>query len=186
MSRQSGEEATEALDHIEARRSQWQRELPDLDTIGMAILGRARWITLRARKPIEAVFERYQLDTGEFDVLSTLLRSGAPYRLRPTELYTQLMISSGGLTDRLARLERAALIRRVPSPSDARSLLVELTQQGRLRTERAFREDMAVEAELLAGLSISERNQLAELLLKLGRSVTTAATTGAVQTQRSD
>ncbi|WP_181141534.1 hypothetical protein [Ciceribacter selenitireducens] len=70
----------------------------------MATLGRARWITLKVRSAVEAVFARRDLDTGEFDVLSTLLRFGPPYRLRPTELFTQLMISSGGLTNRLMRL----------------------------------------------------------------------------------
>lgn len=171
MSRQIVEPADAEYDHIDTRRAQWRREIPDLDTTGMAILGRLRWITLQARKPIEAVFARHNLDAGEFDVLSTLLRSGAPYRLRPTELYTQLMISSGGLTDRLARLERARLVRRIPSESDARSLLVELTELGQQLAERAFREDMAVEALLLAGMTDAECEQLASLLIKLDRSV---------------
>ncbi|MGL4438815.1 MAG: MarR family winged helix-turn-helix transcriptional regulator [Bosea sp. (in: a-proteobacteria)] len=144
----------------------------------MAILGRARWIALQARRPIEAVFTRHELDSGEFDVLSTLLRSGPPYRLRPTELYTQLMISSGGMTDRLARLERAGLVRRTPSESDARSSLVELTMVGRERAEAAFREDMAIEAELLAGLSGPERDQLAALLIRLAASVASVAARG--------
>ena len=108
-------------------------------------------------------------------MLSTLLRSGPPYRLRPTELYTQLMISSGGLTDRLSRLERAGLVRRTPSESDARSLMVELTIEGRERAEATFREDMALEAGLLAGLTGAERDQLAALLIKLAASVTSAA-----------
>jgi DNA-binding MarR family transcriptional regulator len=138
-----------------------------VDTIGMAILGRARLITLLARGPIERVFARHGMDTGEFDVLATLLRSGPPYRLRPTELYTSLMISSGGLTDRLARLEKAGLVARTPSETDARSLLVELTSEGRARAETAFCEDMAVEASLLEGLSKPEREKLASLLAQL-------------------
>ncbi len=56
------------------------------------------------------------------------------------------MISSGGLTDRLNRLTKAGLITRPPSPEDRRSLLVQLTEEGRTRVETAFREDMAVEA----------------------------------------
>jgi DNA-binding MarR family transcriptional regulator len=120
---------------------------------------------------IEAVFLRYGLDAGEFDVLSTLLRAGQPYRLRPTELYRSLMISSGGLTDRLARLERGGLIVREPSESDARSLLVRLTEDGRRQAERAFREDMEVERALLAGLDEAERELLSLLLGKLAASL---------------
>ncbi|HEU6440951.1 MAG TPA: MarR family transcriptional regulator, partial [Microvirga sp.] len=81
-----------AQDGIDERRAQWETELPDVDTSGMAILGRARWITLAARPTIEAVFKTHGLDSGEADVLFTLLRSGPPYRLRPTELFRSLMI----------------------------------------------------------------------------------------------
>lgn len=159
------------MDHIEQRRAQWARELPDVDTSGMALLGRTRWITLRSRPHIEGVFERHGLDTGTFDVLTTLMRAGPPYRLRPTELFTSLMVSSGGLTDRLDRLVKAKLVRRVRNEADARSLMVELTNKGRTLTEVAFREDMAVELELLKGLSSRERDQLASLLAKLATSM---------------
>ena len=159
------------MDHIEQRRAQWARELPDVDTSGMAILGRARWITLCGRPVIEQVFERHGLDTGTFDVLTTLLRAGPPYRLRPTELYTSLMVSSGGLTDRLIRLEKGGLVERLPSKSDARSILVQLTAKGRDRIERAFRDDMNVEIDLLKGLTPNERDLLGGLLAKLAASM---------------
>lgn len=159
--------AIQPIDGIEARRRQWARELPDLDTTGMAILGRMRWLTLAARPRIEAVFAEHGLDAGEFDVLGTLLRAGPPYQLRPTELFRSLMISSGGLTDRLARLAAAGLVARVPSPQDARSLLVQLTDEGQRRAAAAFREDMAVERDLLAGLNARDRDALSALLSKL-------------------
>lgn len=166
MSRQF-EISTEELDPVEVRRRQWAAELPDVDTSGMAILGRARWLTFQVRPAIEAVFAEFNLDTGEFDVIATLLRSGAPYRLRPTELFKALMISSGGLTDRLSRLEKAGLVARVPSETDARSLLVQLTPEGRKLAKDAFRRDMLVEAQMLEGLSEADREQLATLLARL-------------------
>jgi DNA-binding MarR family transcriptional regulator len=86
-------------------------------------------------------------------------------------LYTSLMISSGGLTDRLNRLQKAGLVAREPSTHDARSLLVELTPKGRQRAEVAFREDMAVERALLAGLSEEELDALGALLAKLAISL---------------
>lgn len=158
-------------DRVDARRAQWAKQLPGVDTIGMAILGRARWIALQVRPRIEAVFAAHELDTGEFDVLATLLRSGPPHRLRPTELFRSLMISSGGLTDRLGRLERAGLVRRTEPEGDARSLPVELTAEGARRAEAAFRQDMAIEAELLRGLSRTEQQELAALLSKLVRAL---------------
>jgi DNA-binding MarR family transcriptional regulator len=173
MSRQIGTaaDASDPRDRVAGRQAQWRRELPEVDTIGMAILGRARLITLQVRPAIEQVFAGHGLDTGEFDVLSTLLRAGAPYRLRPTELFRSLMISSGGLTNRLDRLERAGLIARARSETDARSMLVELTRAGRDTAQAAFRDDMAVEARLLEGLSASERDDLARLLSRLAISL---------------
>ncbi|MBF9232416.1 MarR family winged helix-turn-helix transcriptional regulator [Microvirga alba] len=162
-------------DHIDRLTAQWAKELPDVDTEGMTIIGRARRITLHLRPAIEAVFARHGLDAGEFDVLSTLRRSGPPFRLTPTELYRTLMISSGGLTDRLSRLEAAGLVRRRPAETDRRSLLVELTELGRERAEAALREDMALERKLIGALSDVERRQLAGLLRKLALSLSAEA-----------
>ncbi len=161
----------ERQDHVDRLRAQWARELPDLDTSPMAVIGRARRITLRLRPGIEAVFARHGLDAGEFDVISTLLRSGEPWRLTPTALYQTLMISSGGLTARLNRLEAAGLIRRREAQEDRRSLLVELTEVGRAKAEAAFREDMALERRLLDGLDATEQAELARLLTRLALSL---------------
>lgn len=159
-------------DGVDERRAQWAAEIPEVDTRGMAILGRARWITLTARPPIEALFKAHGLDSGEADVLFSLLRSGPPYRLRPTELFRSLMISSGGLTDRLNRLTKAGLIRRASAEGDGRSLPVELTEEGIARAREAFREDMAIEAAMLEGLTEDEQVRLADLLRKLASTVT--------------
>src|SRR5690606_15794958 len=114
-------------DHVDRLRAQWARELPDLDTEPMGILGRASRLTNLHRISMEETFGRFGLDRGEFDVIATLRRSGPPYRLTPTQIYTSLMISSGGLTHRLDRLEKAGLIRREKSERDGRSMLVALT-----------------------------------------------------------
>lgn len=154
-------------DHVDRLRRQWARELPDLNTEPMAVLGRAMRLTNMVRPSIEATFAGYGLDRGEFDVIGTLRRSGPPYRLTPTEMYGLLMISSGGLTHRLVRLEKAGLIRREPSPDDGRSMLVALTEAGIALAEKAFRKDMANEAQFLEPLSAKERDMLAGLLRKL-------------------
>ncbi|MGY4395893.1 DNA-binding MarR family transcriptional regulator [Sphingomonas sp. UYAg733] len=154
-------------DHIDRLRRQWACELPDLDTAPMAILGRAYRLSNLVRPSIEATFADFRLDRGEFDVIATLRRSGPPYRLTPTELYTLLMVSSGGLTHRLDRLEKAGLIRREKAPRDGRSLLVALTETGAALAEQAFRTDMANEALFLGALDMKEREALADLLRKL-------------------
>lgn len=144
-----------------------RRETPGVPLDGMEILSRASRLVRLSRKWIEPVFARHDLDAGEFDVLASLQRSGAPYRQRPTELFQSLMITSGGLTDRLNRLEKKGFIERFASKTDRRSALVQLTRHGLKTINAAFADDMAVEEDLLSSLGNDERRQLAALLARL-------------------
>lgn len=162
------EVSADDVDHFIAQRA---AESPEIDTEGMAIFGRIYRIATRVAPHMEALFARHGLERGEFDVLATLQRSGPPYRLSPTALYTSLMVSSGGLTHRLKRLEAAGLIARSPSPDDKRSLMVELTDEGKRRTRAAFDEDMALESSWLGALDADQRRKLAGLLRQLGHAV---------------
>ena len=159
--------APNGKDDVDLFIAQRATESPDIDTEGMAIFGRIYRIATRIAPHMEALFARYGLERGEFDVLATLQRSGQPYRLSPTTLYKSLMVSSGGLTHRLKRLEAAGLVRRIPSPDDGRSLIVELTDKGQKLTRAAFKEDMQLESSWLTALTVSERNVLTDLLRKL-------------------
>ena len=158
---------TGAADHVDRALAAWAREMPDVEIRGADVLNRARRVVLESRRAIEENFRNHGLDTGEFDVLATLRRAGEPYSLRPTELYRSLMISSGGLTARLDRLEGAGLIRRRAAGDDARSVIVELTREGRKKIEAAFRADMEIENRMVSGLSENERAELVQLLRKL-------------------
>lgn len=164
MSEKRFEERPDHVGRLVARR---RRETPDIPLDGMEILGRARRLTLLSRPRIEAVFARHGIDTGEFDVLATLRRAGAPYVLRPTEIMGELMISSGGLTDRLRRLEERGLVAREKAEGDGRSLIARLTDAGRALIDTAYAEDMAEEAEMLKALNADERRALADLLARL-------------------
>ncbi|HEU6440891.1 MAG TPA: MarR family transcriptional regulator, partial [Microvirga sp.] len=67
---------------------------------------------------------------------------------------------------------KAGLIRRVEAEGDGRSLPVELTPEGIRRATAAFREDMAIEAAMLSGLTPEEQSDLARLLRKLALTIT--------------
>lgn len=147
---------------------QWRRERPDLDVSPMGVIGRLNEASsLIARDRLAPVFARFGLQSGEFDVLATLRRSGAPYALTPTELYEATMVTSGAMTARLDRLEKAGLTRRAPHPSDRRGVVVELTAKGRELTDEALTAHVANEHEILAGLTREDREMLAKLLEKL-------------------
>jgi DNA-binding MarR family transcriptional regulator len=113
------------------------------------------------------VFGRHGLTWGEYLVLAALRRTGPPYRMNPTALYGSVILSSGGMTKRLDRLERAGLVERLPDPADRRGRLVALTDRGCELVDAAVVDHLANEEELLGALSASERRVLSDLLRKL-------------------
>jgi DNA-binding MarR family transcriptional regulator len=145
----------------------WSAAMPEVDTRGLSVLGRARRITLRARAAVEPLLAQHGVDGGGYDVLATLRAEPPPHRLRPTEIYRALGISSGGLTARLNKLEAARMIRRPAASNDKRSVFVELSPKGRGLVEQVFREEMALQARLLSGLADKEQWVLSTLLKKL-------------------
>ncbi len=112
----------------------------------------------------EELFQQYQLQGSEFEVLSALRNSPAPYRITPTELYRKLLVSSGGMTKILARLEDKRLIERPANPEDARSRLVGLTIQGKAVIERVTEQLLQREAELVA--RVAQPEQLEQQLMQ--------------------
>ncbi|MEQ4537667.1 MAG: MarR family transcriptional regulator [Billgrantia sp.] len=147
--------------------AQWQREMPDLDLLPMEVVGYLKTTQLLTQERLQLFFKSHGLQAGEFDVLATLRRAGPPYRLGPTQLFETLMISSGGMTSRLDRLEKAGLIVRSPNPEDRRGTLVSLTDKGLALMERMIPEHVQNEAKMLAALSREEQETLSELLGKL-------------------
>ncbi|MFC3282119.1 MarR family winged helix-turn-helix transcriptional regulator [Litchfieldella rifensis] len=138
-----------------------------LDLLPMEVVGYLKTMQLISRGYLEPFFRSHGLQLGEFDVLATLRRSGAPYSLGPTQLFEALMISSGGMTNRLDRLERSGLIVRAPNPEDRRGTLVSLTEKGRELIDRLVPLHVENEARILSTLSREEQETLSELLGKL-------------------
>jgi DNA-binding MarR family transcriptional regulator len=119
------------------------------------------------------VMAEYGLQTSDFGLLTALRRTPAPHLLMPTQIMDYMLISSGGLTKALYRLEQKALISRSPSSEDGRVKLVQLTAKG-----KQVIEDIAVKAQeshrlMNASFSEQEKNQLDKLLKKLLNTIET-------------
>jgi DNA-binding MarR family transcriptional regulator len=148
--------------------AQWQRERPDIDAFPMEVLGRlAELAQVVLRDRLNPVFAEFGLQQGEFDVLATLRRSGAPYALTPTALCEAAMISSGGMTARIDRLEKAGLIERQKHPSDRRGTLVALTRKGSALIDALLPRHIEAERRVLVPLTEDEQRILNRLLAKL-------------------
>jgi DNA-binding MarR family transcriptional regulator len=154
-------------DSIDRIRAQWKLARPDLDTGPMEIVGRILRIQFLASARIRRVLQRHGIDWAGFDVLATLRRSGPPYRMTPTALYRELVLSSGAMTNRLDVLERAGLVERRPDPNDRRGTLIELAKKGKAVLDRAIEAHLQGEAAMVAHLSRGEQKSLADLLKKL-------------------
>jgi DNA-binding MarR family transcriptional regulator len=113
------------------------------------------------------VFKRFGLDFGLFEVLAALRRQGPPYRLPPSELNRWCLLTSGAMTKRLDRLQKAGLIVRKADSGDRRSVLVELSPAGRALVDQVIVAHLENESRLLGPLSPKMRAELAALLRRL-------------------
>lgn len=137
----------------------------------MAIIGRLGRLEKVIRPRLDEVFAEHDLESWEFDVLATLLRSGEPHRLTPGELLESMMITSGAVTNRIDRLEKRGFVKRAKSPSDGRQVLVSLTAKGRKKADAALIDHAANESAILSGLSSKQQRELTDLLRVLSHAV---------------
>jgi DNA-binding MarR family transcriptional regulator len=156
--------SADAVDRITA---QWHQQRPDLDTEPMAVFGRIYRLARAMGDRVEQVYARFGIGRGEFDVLAALRRSGEPYSLSPTALAESLMLTTGGMTGRLDKLQRAGLVERCPDPSDRRALKACLTDKGRAVVDEAVAAGLAVQSEALGHLPPPDRSALADYLRAL-------------------
>ncbi len=98
---------------------------------------------------LRRVFAEEGLGDGDFDVLVTLRRHGAPYELTPSELGASTMVTSSAVTKRIDRLERGGLVTRTVSEADARSRRIRLTEDGLALVDRLMGRHVANEQRLV-------------------------------------
>lgn len=154
-------------DRVDRILEQWQLEKPGLDVSPMAVIGRLSRTALAVEARLAKTFALHDLDGSSFDVLATLLRSGAPYRITPAELAREAMISTSAVAQRLNKMEGRGLITREANPNDGRGTLVTLTDGGKELIAKALPDHLATEQAILEKLSIKERKQLTEILRRI-------------------
>ncbi|HWI74759.1 MAG TPA: MarR family transcriptional regulator, partial [Baekduia sp.] len=120
-----------------------------------------------ADEALQRVFSAHGLEAGWFDVLATLRRAGPPHRLSAGTLARGLVMTTGGMTKRLDKLQAAGLVSRTPDPDDRRGVLVSLSRKGLKVVDRAVEDHLANEARLLEALSDREVRALNATLGKL-------------------
>ncbi|GAB4353801.1 MAG: MarR family transcriptional regulator [Oricola sp.] len=100
-----------------------------------------------------------------FDVMAALFRSKEPVTM--SALSRMLLVSNGNATAVVDRLEADGLVRRTPSPTDRRTVHVELTETGRKRFEHLAAEHEREVNMLYSNLSEDDINTLTGILKRM-------------------
>lgn len=124
----------------------------------------ARAYTALAQRAAEDV-ARHGLTLAEFAVLEALYHKGP---LLLGEVQKKVLVSSGGVTYLVDRLEQRHLVRRKLCPQDRRARYAELTETGIELMDRIFPEHAACITETVASLDADEQRQAVRLMKLLG------------------
>jgi DNA-binding MarR family transcriptional regulator len=116
-----------------------------------------------------------ELDRGmqaTFGVPESLLQAlaaidGSERPLTPTEIAERMSRSSATMTNLLDALDREGWARRVPNPDDRRSVLVEITDEGKALADRFLPGVRKVERAVIGDLTAAERSTLMDILAKV-------------------
>jgi DNA-binding MarR family transcriptional regulator len=154
-------------DRVGAGMLRWRREFPEIDCSGKAVVGRVLHLHEVLLTAVNRSLAKHRLKYPSFAVLATLRVEGAPYRMSPKALLDSLILTSGGLSNLLRRLEKAGHIRRMADEQDGRGVIVELTEQGRRLVEPAMRDHAKTERRLVAALSKAEQRAAANALARM-------------------
>ncbi|MBL1076767.1 MarR family transcriptional regulator [Nocardia sp. 2] len=154
-------------DSVAAVVEQWRRERPDIDFAPLGVVGRLMRISRMWDREIKDFLAEHGLEPGEFDVLSTLRRSGAPYELSAGTFLKTSLVTTGAITLRVDRMHDKGLVTRIRDEKDRRSVRIRLTDHGLEVIDRVLPLHIANEERLLKGLAPGERDQVAAALSTL-------------------
>jgi DNA-binding MarR family transcriptional regulator len=159
---------TEERDHVDRwLTTAWLEDIPNLDLEVEGIVGRMNGLSRRFKRTLNETIAEHGLSFEEWDVLGALRRAGPPFRRSAGDLAKMSDLSSGAMTSRLDRLEKAGLVKRLPDPNDRRGVLVELTKTGERKWRDSAGAGAAREALIASALSDREKKELNALLRRL-------------------
>lgn len=152
------------LDGADAIADAWRRELPGVPVDSIGVITRVWWAAKLFGKERRRTLHRLGIDMATLDLLSTLRRSGPPYRMSPSELATACLVSRGAITQRVARAVRAGLVEKAVSASGYHARAITLTAEGHRLVESAVTGLLEYEQRLLDGMSAPDQERLADLM----------------------
>ena len=145
--------------HIRLALATWPQIDPDVEGVVARVARASRYLEREAR----ASLSRVGLTKEEFKVLLALHAGPRSHG----SLCRELDVSTGAMTNRLDKLERAALVSRTRDPADRRGVVLDLTAGGRQKLDESVNTGAGRERQLLAALSSADKRRLNALLQRL-------------------
>ena len=134
--------------------------------------------TIRFIRSVDSVRHRLamldQLGPTEVRAVSRIGEAG---QATPKMLATALEMTTGAVTAILDRLEHAGLLRRLPNPADRRSTLIELTDAGKVVSDRMYVEYNQVVANVTRGLTTDNIGYVTDFLQQAADALSAHAAT---------
>jgi DNA-binding MarR family transcriptional regulator len=128
-------------------------EAPGLDDPRTEVVRRVSRFATKLDDALADCLAPWGLTRADYGVLITLRAAGEPFALRPSELKSRLLMTSGGVSGVINRLERTGLVERQPDPSDGRGAVVCLTTKGADTAIEALRAWTEIQCDLLRNVS---------------------------------
>lgn len=116
------------------------------------------------RLAYDQCFEPLDLNLSQASLIGYVSENGA---MNQTQLAAALVLGRAATGSVVDQLEARGLVRRVPDPDDRRVWLVENTAEGSRLAVEIIRVDEQLRDRLRTGISRSERQMLADLLLRM-------------------
>jgi DNA-binding MarR family transcriptional regulator len=110
---------------------------------------------------------RHSFDMPQAAATALAVIEGADEPLTPSQISERVLVASATMTATLDLLESRGWVVRRPNPDDRRSVLVEITEDGRVVADRLLPGVRVVEREVMAALTLRERQQLLRTLQKV-------------------
>lgn len=108
---------------------------------------------------------RQELNPAEFAILEALYHKGP---LLLGDVQRKVLVSSGGTTFLVDRLEKRGLVERQSCPNDRRARYAALTRDGQAMMKKVFPLHATAMKEAMAGLSTAEQKVVTGYLRRLG------------------
>ena len=114
---------------------------------------------------LESALAPTGLSLAKLGALRHLAEANEPLPLG--QLAERIACVKSNVTQLVDRLEADDLVRRVPDPSDRRSVRAEITEEGRAKYEAGLEALQSAQEEVVSELALDDRDQLQQLLGRL-------------------